>query len=288
MKLTALAYAKLNFTLRITGVRDDGYHLLEMLMQSVDLHDTVTVETNSSGRIGIHSDANLPCGRENIAYKAAESYFAAAGEFCGADILIEKRIPVCGGLAGGSADAAAVLAALNHIFGALDNDRLRQLALTLGSDVPFCLTGGTAVVRGIGDKIEPASDWPDCTILLAGAGKKPSTGEMYRRLDALPDLPKPDCAAVLRASEKGDLQAACSFMGNAFDVLWDDGATSQIRRTMLDCGSMNATLSGSGPTVFGIFDDEHSAQKAYREISAFADYVHLCRPCKSGVAIITE
>lgn len=274
------ACAKLNLTLDVGDKRADGYHDMTMIMQSVDLCDAVEVTLNDTGKITV-TCGDLS-GEDNLAYLAAERYLKAAGSTQGVDIVIDKNITVCGGLAGGSADAAAVLAALDKMIGGVDADALAEIALTLGADVPFALVGGTAFVRGVGEKIEPISPLPKCWFVLAQAGQKDSTGKMFARLDAIGDRPRPDTSGVLEALKKGDLTLAARGFYNAFDPLWQGELPSTIRHEMIASGALSVALSGSGPTLFGTFAERDMAEACLQRLKSVTDCV-LCSPTDRGI-----
>ncbi len=274
------ACAKLNLTLDVGDRREDGYHDMTMIMQSVDLCDTVEVSLNDTGRITV-TCGDLS-GEDNLAYSAAQRYLKAAGSSKGADITIEKNILVCGGLAGGSADAAAVLAALDKMIGGVDAGSLAEIALSLGADVPFALVGGTAYVRGVGEKIEPVSPLPKCYFVLAQAGEKDSTGKMFARLDAIGNRPHPHTNGVLEALEKGDLTLAAKGFYNAFDPLWRGELPLLIRREMIASGAISVALSGSGPTLFGTFTERERAEACLQRLETLTE-CHICCPTDRGI-----
>lgn len=279
-RLKVRACAKLNLTLDVGQKRADGYHDMTMIMQSVDLCDEVTVELNDKGSITV-TCGDLS-GEDNLAYAAAKRYLAAAGVTQGVDIAIEKNITVCGGLAGGSADAAAVLTALDKMVGGVDADSLAEIALSLGADVPFAMTGGTAFVSGVGEKIQPISPLPKCWFVLAQAGQKDSTGKMFARLDAICDRPHPDTNEVLSALEKGDLIRAAKGFYNAFDPLWQGELPSAIRCEMMSSGAVSVALSGSGPTLFGTFAERERAEACLERLKGVTD-CQICSPTDQGI-----
>ena len=281
--VTLKAYAKVNLSLDITGKRADGYHLLDSVMQSVSLFDTVTVEKASDG---IVIDCPVCGDRSNIAYKASEMYLDAAGIASGVRITVDKHIPVCGGLGGGSADCATTLLALNGIFGAFTADKLANMAGSLGADVPFCMVGGTARCRGIGELIEPLPAIRGLYLVLISDGDKPSTGEMYRRIDGASALSHPDNGALSAEIARGDLRAASAHMLNVFESVWE--------RTELDAkfallrlhGAFHCGLSGSGPTVFGLFDSREAAENCAVSARKIYRLVNICHAVESGCEII--
>ena len=278
--LTLRACAKLNLTLDVTGRRADGYHDMTMIMQSVDLCDTLTVALTGEG---IRVDCGALSGEDNLAYAAARRYCEAAGYCGGVHIAIEKAIPVCGGMAGGSADAAAVLAALDRLIGGVAGEKLDAIALSLGADVPFARLGGTALAAGVGERLTPLPALPDCTFLLYAVGEKPSTGALFARLDALADYPHPDAERVAAALRAGDLIAAAQGFGNAFSPLWENAAADNARRVMKDAGALSVSLTGAGPTLFGTFVDEADARRAQATLGS--EKAFLCRPTKQSVFV---
>lgn len=257
------AYAKINLTLDITGILTDGYHSLDMIMQSVSLCDTVTLTTNDCGAVvSTSDDEKLNSYSSNIVDKAATMFFSETGISDGVEIFIEKKIPLASGLGGGSADAAAVLCALNSAYGKpLSLQRLQEIGLELGADVPFCITGGTMQAQGKGEKLTHLPVVPDCWFVLAKPCEKISTGQLYNAVDNITVLNHPDTTATIDAIESGDLSALCENIHNVFEAVWDDPQMDNVRLAMLQRGAITTGLSGSGPTIFGIFDGRISAQK---------------------------
>lgn len=262
MSLTVRAHAKINLWLDITGRLPNGYHSLNTVMRSIDLYDDVTVETNGSGEVSVSCDVPLvPTDERNIAFKAAKAFFAHADKNMGANVHIVKRIPVEAGLGGSSADGAAVLTALNELCGKPFGDSgLRGIGASLGADVPFCMTGGTAKCTGIGDIIEPL-ECADLAVLVVKPEFSCSTREAYRRYDNAPIAEKPGFDAFC-----GSLASDCSeFSGsmyNIFEVLYGDERTAEIKAELMSAGALGACMSGSGSTVFGVFENIEAAEKA--------------------------
>jgi 4-diphosphocytidyl-2-C-methyl-D-erythritol kinase len=248
-------------------------------MQSVSICDTVTIEKSDSVTVDC-SNKNL-CGGENIACRAAELFFAAAKIDGGAKIYIEKRIPVAAGLGGGSADAAAVLCGLNTLYETrFDTKELCSIGAAVGADVPFCIAGGAAVCRGIGEKIEPIACLPDCFIVIAKQGNKSSTGALYALFDKNGSSQKPDTEAMKAALLSADIEKAAAQLCNAFEELVPQSAA--LKHTMLKCGALGAALSGSGPSVFGIFKKRETAQKCVESIGGQS---FVCVPSQYGCII---
>ncbi len=285
--LTGNAYAKINLTLNVTGVRDDGYHELETVMHTVSLCDRIVVRR--SQQTGVTLGCNLPYvprdGR-NLAVKAAEAFFAAAGiEGEGLEIHMKKSIPVGAGMAGGSTDAAAVLRLLNKMYGnPLPDGRLSELALSLGADVPFCMRGGAALARGVGEQLSPAPCLPDCWLVICKPPVSVSTKRAYALLDQCPRLTHPQSAPMLDALEQKDLRAVCEALGNSFQapIEAERPIIGEARRALMENGAMGALMSGSGSSVFGVFRCEKHARKAagtlkrrYRETFVARPVAHI-------------
>ena len=262
------AFAKLNLTLDILGKREDGYHDLRMVMQSITLADTLTLEENQGE--GLRVSANLrflPTGEKNLAAAAALRFWEALGrEPEDLDIRIEKRIPVCAGMAGGSSDAAAVLRALNQRAGApFSPKELARLGERVGSDVPYCVLGGTALAEGRGEVLTPLPPLPRCWVVACKPDFPISTPELFAQADRVKLRRRPDTAGLVAALEAGDLGGVARRMYNVFeDVLPARLYTrvAEIKNDLIQCGALGANMSGSGPTAFGLFDRLDAAQEA--------------------------
>lgn len=262
------AFAKLNLTLDILGRREDGYHDLRMVMQSITLADTLTLEENRGE--GLRVSANLrflPTGEKNLAAAAALRFWEALGrEPEDLDIRIEKRIPVCAGMAGGSSDAAAVLRALNQRAGdPFSPKELARLGERVGSDVPYCVLGGTALAEGRGEVLTPLPPLPLCWVVACKPDFPISTPELFAQADRVKLRRRPDTAGLVAALEAGDLGGVARRMYNVFeDVLPARLYTrvAEIKNILIQCGALGANMSGSGPTAFGLFDRLEAAQEA--------------------------
>lgn len=262
------AFAKLNLTLDILGKREDGYHDLRMVMQSITLADTLTLEENQGE--GLRVSANLrflPTGEKNLAAAAALRFWEALGrEPEDLDIRIEKRIPVCAGMAGGSSDAAAVLRALNQRSGdPFSPKELARLGERVGSDVPYCVLGGTALAEGRGEVLTPLPPLPRCWVVACKPDFPISTPELFAQADRVKLRRRPDTAGLVAALEAGDLGGVARRMYNVFeDVLPARLYTrvAEIKNILIQCGALGANMSGSGPTAFGLFDRLEAAQEA--------------------------
>ena len=279
-KITIAAHAKLNLYLDIVGTRADGYHLLETVLQSVDLCDIVEV-TAARGGISVScSNPEIPTGEKNICHKAAKRFAERVGGNFGAEIHIEKRIPDGAGLGGGSADAAAVLYALNELNGLpMRSDELLKLAAEIGADVPFCLTGGLAVCRGIGELIEPLKPLPERFYLIVKPNFRCPTQDAYKLYDNAPvpakNALKAFCNADLRYSE---------LLYNVFEEIYGNLEISSIKAKLRETGALGSCLTGSGSAVFGVYETALQAASAAR---AFPEmFTAVAKPVRSGLAVL--
>ena len=262
------AFAKLNLTLDILGKREDGYHDLRMVMQSITLADTLTLEENQGE--GLRVSANLrflPTGEKNLAAAAALRFWEALGrEPEDLDIRIEKRIPVCAGMAGGSSDAAAVLRALNQRAGEpFAPKELARLGERVGSDVPYCVLGGTALAEGRGEVLTPLAPLPRCWVVACKPDFPISTPELFAQADRVKLRRRPDTAGLVAALEAGDLGGVARRMDNVFEDVPPARhytRVAEIKNDLIQCGALGANMSGSGPTAFGLFDRLEAAQEA--------------------------
>lgn len=260
------AAAKINLGLDVTGRRDDGYHEVSMVMQSLRLHDTIVIETADDS--GIRLSCNLPyipVDAGNLAFKAAALLLEARGVTTGLSIRIDKRIPVAAGLAGGSADAAAVLYGVNRLLDlGFSPEELKIFGKSIGADVPFCLMRGTALAEGIGDRLTRLPPMPNCGILLAKPPFSVSTPKVYQAFDSEPPASHPDIRAIREALQRARLRDLCRSLGNVLEKV--TGAwyplIGELETAMKDTGAYNAVMSGSGPTVFGIYKDIAGAEQA--------------------------
>lgn len=276
IKLTA--NAKINIGLDIIGKRDDGYHFIDTVMQSVTLGDKISVRKSSEISVkcnGVNID-----NEKNIAFKAAELFFETAEISGGAEIFINKQIPMAAGLGGGSADAAAVLLALNKLYDAqLPEEKLEEIAARLGADVPFFIKGGTQRSTGIGEILTTINPLKCGYFLLIKQGNKPSTGEMYKRLDS-ENPPHPKMNSIVSAVESNDLKELAQVIDNSFISV---NKKFQLSEKLKSLGAVGISLSGSGPTWYGIFEDLKTAQNAQKEIKADGYECYLTKPCEKAV-----
>ena len=226
--LKIMACAKINLSLDITGIREDGYHLISSVMQSVDLHDTIIINKCENGIKVVSSDNTLG-NADDICFKAAQLFFEKSGVVGGAEIIVTKNIPLSAGLGGGSADAAAVLIGLNKLFNTpLDNNELSKAALSLGADVPYFLFGGTVLVGGIGEVCEKIMDIPDCFIVLAKREQKKSTKHMYDVIDNCEEPISVDNEKMISYIDLQDINGISNCAKNVFSLAWNDNITTEI------------------------------------------------------------
>ena len=286
MKITVNAPAKINLFLDIIGRLDNGYHSLFMVMQSVSLGDDVTLELlEEKGIILTCSDGRLPTDEKNIAHKAAKKFCEYAGVEPSVRIHIEKNIPFAAGLAGGSADAAAVIVGLNELLGTKFSLRqLCEIGLMVGSDVPFCIAGGTQLSQSTGGVLSPLKELKDCFIVLAKPEAGVSTAEAYAAADSA-NLYRPDSMRMLDACEKGDFEGICKYAGNVFEQVIEVPERVEFKRIMRENGASLCQMSGSGPTVFGLFENETDAAKCADELKKICPNVFVATPVSHGAVV---
>lgn len=238
---TEAAWAKLNLSLDVLGARSDGFHDLRMVMQSVDLHDDVTVTLDDTGVCRAETNRSyLPCGADNVAVRAAQVFLSRAGLTCGVHIQLHKRIPVCAGLGGGSSDAAAVLRALERLTGAgFTRAELEEMGAQVGSDVPYCVAGGTMLAEGRGERLTPVTPMPRMPVVICKPDFPISTPELFHRVDARTSRCRPDTEGICAALADGDMPRLARRMYNVFeDVLTHrEGEIAAIKSRLLDGGS---------------------------------------------------
>ena len=284
MKITLKAPAKINLYLDVGARRPDGYHDIKSIMHTVDLCDTVTIDTDRDGIFLTCSDTSLPTGRENLAYKAAEVFFEKSGINAAAQIHIEKKIPVCGGLAGGSTDAAAVLKGLNEAFDyPFSSDTLFRLGAALGADVPFCINGGCALCEGIGDRLTKLTTLSGVCCVIAKGGEGVCTASAYADIDSRfgGSLNKDfgNFTAVLSAVKNGEIKGVCDYAYNIFEevVLPRHSTALRLKTEFERHGAMLSMMSGSGPSVFALFDSKKKAAEAAEAVRTLGADAHLCK-----------
>ncbi len=288
MKASVKAYAKINLYLAVTGRRPNGYHDIESVMQSVSLHDTVTVELSPAE--GKHitltcTDPSLPTDEKNLAYRAAAAYLEAAEtDNVSVSVAIEKNIPVAAGLAGGSADAAGTLMALNSLSPRpFTREALAAIGAKLGADIPFIIYGGTMTAMGIGEILAPCSPLRDAVILIVRPKESVSTAAAYRMIDERglfgADTP---LSAMTNALDKGALDSVAEAAYNVFEKVLPRGTeVFGIKKLLSENGAVLSMMSGSGPSVFGLFKDEDTARAAYKAVTESGYGCEICYPVDS-------
>lgn len=266
-KINLRAHAKINLTLDVTGKLPNGYHTVKMVMQSVGLHDDVTVTRGTGTGISIASNLGfLPSDGNNLAVRAAGVFFEETGIPCdGVHIELVKCIPVAAGMAGGSTDAAAVLRALNRLYDAgLSVDALCKIGVKIGADVPYCIHGGSMLAEGIGEVLTPLPPMPPCYVVVCKPPFSVVTAKVYSRMRG-GNLPvRPDTNGMIEALGRADYPGVCHRLFNVMEEVTgsDYAEIGQIENVMLDAGADGAVMSGSGPTVFGLFSDLEKAAQA--------------------------
>lgn len=274
------APAKINLTLDVLYKRPDNYHEVEMIMTTIDLSDRIGLEERNDGKIIITtSNGNIPDDQRNLAYQAALLMKNTYHIDKGVTITIDKEIPVAAGLAGGSSDAAATIRGLNELWDLkLTNDTLAELGAKIGSDVPFCVYGGTALATGRGEKIKALQTPPTCWVVLAKPKIGVSTASVYGGLN-LQNVEHPNTKQMIQALEEGDYELMCRSVGNVLETVTCklypevDIIKEQMKRFGVDA----ALMSGSGPTVFGLVDSESRLNRVYNGLKGFCEEVYAVR-----------
>ncbi len=269
--ITRNAYAKINLGLDVTGVLPNGYHEVKMIMQNVGICDTLTFTERDDDRIVIETDEGiLPTNEDNLVYKAVLLLRKLTGNEQGVTIKLTKRIPIAAGMAGGSTDAAATLLGVNELLElGLSREKLQEESVAIGADVPYCVLGQTALSEGIGEKLTPVACPPQAYLVVAKPDIYVSTPVVYKKLDAKEDYEHPDIDGMIEALERKDLQAIVDRLGNVLELVTieDYPIVAQIKKILVDNGALGALMSGSGPSVFAIFDNEETAKKACEKLA---------------------
>ncbi len=271
MNIKVKAYAKINLSIDIVSRMESGYHNMRMIMQSVALHDELSIACEQGAGVTVATNLRyLPNDNRNIAARAADAFFTHTGiSGFKTDIVIKKHIPVCAGLGGGSTDGAAVLRGMNTLFKTgLDRSALERLGEQLGSDVPFCVAGGTVLAEGKGERLIDQPPLPPCAVVICKPPFAISTPELFSRINCDKIRLRPDTDGLIGALEDGNLRDAARRMYNVFeDVLPKNaGAIEEIKQRLLDHGALGAAMTGTGSAVFGIFDGEVKAKQAGKDL----------------------
>lgn len=283
MEILEKAYGKINISLDVLGKMENGYHEMLMIMQSISLCDDVKIKMQKgAGNIFVNTSVGyIPNDRRNIAYKAAEIFYEKTG-ISGYDTYIDinKVTPVCAGLGGGSSDGAAVLRGLNKLFSVgLKKEELEFLGAKLGSDVPFCIAGGTAKAVGTGTELIDIAPMPDCTLLICKPSFSVSTPMLFSRIDDFKIKCRPDTCGIIEAMENGDLRGIGMRLYNVFEDVLPQGQEKikEIKSVMYDSSALGACMTGTGSAVFGIFSDRENAGRAYKALSG-DNRCFICEP----------
>ena len=283
--VTVLAPAKLNLALDVVGILPGGYHALDMTMQAISLYERVVIRRSPYLDLALPGSKVKP-GPGNTAIKAALAFFHYTGLLAGADITIYKNVPVRAGMAGGSADAAAVLVGLNALYGAhLSMSELCALGAKIGADVPFALLGGTCRVQGVGDVMKALPPCPDCWFTVVMPDYGVSTPEAFAAYDRVGSSRHPDCEAQEAAIRAEDLAAVCAAAGNALEECSGAKDNEAIKAALREHGALTALMTGSGAAVFGIFASEAEARTAAAALKTRWPQVYVAQPDKGGARV---
>lgn len=280
-KISLKALAKINLGLDVVRRREDGYHEVRMVMQTIHLFDRLNIEKTKDAGISIKTNLFfLPVNENNLIYKAGKLLVDEFNITEGVSVELDKRIPVAAGMAGGSTDAAAMLYGMNKIFDlGLSMQELKDRGVKIGADVPYCLMRGTALAEGIGEKLKSLPPMIKCPVLIAKPQISVSTKFVYENLRLDENTVHPDIDALIQDIKDKDLHEVCNHMGNVLETVTIPNypIIDEIKKKMMNSGAIGAMMSGSGPTVFGLFEDEETAKKAYKEMkkSELAKQVYL-------------
>ena len=269
-KMELKALGKINLGLDVLGKRPDGYHDVRMVMQTIYLYDQITITKRKEPGIGLSTNLfYLPVNENNLAYRAAKLLMDEFEIRSGVDIFLEKRIPVAAGMAGGSSNAAAVLYGINRMFDlGLSMEELMKRGVSLGADVPYCIMRGTVLAEGIGEILTPLPPMPRCQIVVAKPPVSVSTKMVYEKIDSRRIVEHPDIDGIIEGLKEGDVTKIASRMGNVLEqvTVEEYPVIDKIKKLMNEGGAKGAMMSGSGPTVFGIFTEKSLAKKAALKI----------------------
>lgn len=264
------AMGKINLGLDVLGIRQDGYHEVRMIMQTVRLFDRIALVKKDKPGITVKTNLYyLPTNENNLVYKAARMLLDEFEIGTGVEIRLEKHIPVSAGMAGGSTDAASVLFGMNQMFRlGLSKEQLMERGVKIGADVPYCVMRGTALAEGIGEELTALPPMPECQVLIAKPGVSVSTKFVYQQLDSRPIGNHPDIDRILEGIRRQDLHMIAGNLGNVLEsvTIPEYPVIAQIKKVMMEYEALNAMMSGSGPTVFGLFDDPGKARGAYQKL----------------------
>ena len=284
MEMKRDAPAKVNLALDILGRREDGYHEMRMVMQTVSLCDTVTVEETAEGFF-LRTDGDfIPAGKKTLEQQAAEGFFRVAGlPMPGLAVTLDKRTPAYAGMGGGSADVAALLRLLRDRYcPSMEDGELERIGLTVGSDMPFCVRGGTVLAEGRGEVLTDLPPLPPCTFVLCKPDFGIPTPTLFARVDGAELTARPDIGGMTEALATGDLEGVAARLGNVFEEVLppEYGEVFRIKNRLRELGALNAAMSGSGPTVFGIFRHHAEAERAAAVLKTAYAQTYVAEPVK--------
>lgn len=269
-RISMKARAKINLGLDVIRKREDGYHEVKMIMQTIGIYDRVIIKKIKEKEIRVSTNLSyLPNNENNLVYKAAKLMMEQYDIPGGVDIELEKFIPVAAGLAGGSSDAAATMVGMNLLFNLkVRLEELKTISVKIGADVPFCIMRGTVLAEGVGEKLTRLNNMPPCPIVIAKPGINVSTKFVYEHLKLDENIIHPDIDGMIKAIEDKDIKGVCSRMSNVLEsvTIKEYPVIDEIKQEMIRLGAINAMMSGSGPTVFGIFEDEKRAAACVKEL----------------------
>ena len=285
-KVTVIAPAKINLSLDVTGIDERGYHLLDMIMQTVSLFERVTVSKKES-EITLSSNARyIPTDSKNVAVKAAMLFFEYTGIQGGCHIHIKKTVPIKAGMAGGSADAAAVIVGLDKLYETqLTREQMCEIGAKAGSDVPFMIMGGTKRVQGVGDIILPCAEMPRCHLVICMPEKGVSTPAAFANYDKLGEKTLVETDKLVQAMEDDDIYAVAKYMANDLEKAAASEDTQPIKEALVQQGAIGSVMTGSGAAVFGVFDDEEKAKAACEYFRSHVRSVFIAKPVSFGATI---
>lgn len=284
-QVKVIAPAKINLSLDITGVDEKGYHLLDMLMQTVSVFERITLTKQDD--ITMSSNAKfIPTDSKNTAVKAAVKFFEYTGVKGGVHIHIKKSVPIKAGMAGGSADAAGVIVGLNHMYSTnLSTEQMCEIGLMCGSDIPFMIHGGTKRIKGTGDIILPAPQMPKCHLVICMPPKGVSTPQAYANYDALGIKTTVETEKLMQALTEKNLADIAKYIANDLEPAAGSEDTQPIKEKLMALGALGSMMTGSGAAVFGIFDDEEKARKAASAMKETVKSVFLAKPVNFGASV---
>ena len=293
-KCTAVAFGKLNLMLDIVGTTADGYHELETVMQSVKLYDTITLCINGTGQNEIICDkAGFPCDSSNLIWKAVTAFEEFTGlKTGGITATVDKQLPSMAGMAGGSADCAATLCALDEMFDTkLTKARLCEIGVKLGADVPFCIVGGTQMCRGVGEKMTELS-MPRCAFVVVKPDVSISTPAAFKKYDSLQDVPHCDTEAfadgLMKSYDSKGIKKMCKHLFNALEYAANEEKIENAKKKLIDAGALGSLMTGSGSAVFGIFENPTKAQTALEKMKKDYPQAWVCTPVSVGTQVISR